>query len=67
MNLMKAQGVKVIAMEPYFDTKTPQSMAERSGAKVVILYPSVGGAKSGTDDYFQTVETNLRNLIGALK
>ena len=67
INLIKAQNIKVIAMEPYFDTKTPQSIAEHSGAKVVILYPSVGGAKSGTDDYFQTIETNLRNLIGALK
>jgi zinc/manganese transport system substrate-binding protein len=67
INLMKAQRVKVIGMEPYFDIKTPQSIASRTGAKVVILYPSVGGAKSGTDDYFQTVETNLRNLIAALK
>ena len=67
IQLMKAQKVKVIAMEPYFDTKTPQSIAEQTGAKVVILYPSVGGAKSGTDDYFQTIDTNLRNLINALK
>ena len=67
IQLMKAQGVKVIAMEPYFDTKTPQSVANQTGAKLVILYPSVGGAKSGTDDYFQTIETNLRNLTAALK
>lgn len=67
INLMKAQGVKAIAMEPYFDKKTPQSIADRSGAKVVVLYPSVGGAKSGTDDYFQTIETNIQTLIGALK
>lgn len=67
INLMKAQGVKVIAMEPYFDSKTPKSVADHAGAKVVILYPSVGGAKTGTDDYFQTVETNLTNLIAALK
>ena len=67
MNLMKAQGVKAIAMEPYFDTKTPQSVATNAGAKVVILYPSVGGAKTGTDDYFQTIQTNLKNLMKALK
>jgi ABC-type Zn uptake system ZnuABC Zn-binding protein ZnuA len=67
INLMKAQKVKVIGMEPYFDTKTPQSIANQTGAKVVILYPSVGGAKTGTDDYFQTIDTNLRNLINALK
>ena len=67
IQLMKAQQVKAIAMEPYFDTKTPQSIANQTGSKVVILYPSVGGGKTGTDDYFQTVETNLRNLINALK
>ncbi len=67
IQLMKAQSVKVIAMEPYFDTKTPQSIANATGAKVVILYPSVGGAKSGSDDYFQTIDMNLRNLINALK
>jgi zinc/manganese transport system substrate-binding protein len=67
INLMKAQGVKVIAMEPYFDTKTPKSVADQVQAKVVILYPSVGGAKSGTDDYFQLFDTNIRNLVAALK
>jgi zinc/manganese transport system substrate-binding protein len=67
IQLMKAQGVKVVAMEPYFDKKTPQSVANATGAKVVILYPSVGGAKSGTENYFQTIETNLRSLINALK
>ena len=67
INLIKDQHVKVIAMEPYFDTKTPQSIASQTGAKVVILYPSVGGGKTGTDDYFQTIETDLRSLINALK
>src|SRR2546430_11919612 len=32
INLMKAQHVKAILMEPYFDAKTPQSIAERTGA-----------------------------------
>jgi zinc/manganese transport system substrate-binding protein len=67
IQLMKAQHIKVIAMEPYFDTKTPQSIANQTGGKVVILYPSVGGAKTGTDDYFQTIETDLQSLINALK
>ena len=67
INLMKAQHVKAIMMEPYFDAKTPQSIAERTGAKLVVLYPSVGGAKSGTDDYFQLFDTNIANLVKALK
>jgi zinc/manganese transport system substrate-binding protein len=67
INMMKAQGVKAIIMEPYFDSKTPQSIAERTGAKLVILYPSVGGAKSGTDDYFQLFDYNINTLLKALK
>ena len=67
IKLMKDQHVKVIAMEPYFDQKTPQSVAAQTGAQVVILYPSVGGAKSGTDDYFQLFDTNIANLTKALK
>ena len=64
---MKDQKVKAIVMEPYFDHKTPQSVADRTGAQLVVLYPSVGGAKSGTDDYFQLFDTNIANLINALK
>lgn len=67
VNLMKAQGVKVICMEPYFDQKDPQFIAAKTGANVLVLYPSVGGAKSGTDDYFQLFDTNISNLTKALK
>lgn len=64
---IKDEKVKVIVMEPYFDHKTPQSVADRTGAKLIALYPSVGGAKSGTDDYFQLFDTNIGNLIQALQ
>lgn len=67
MNLMKDQGVKAIVMEPYFDSKTPQSIADKTGAHLVVLYPSVGGAKTGTDDYFQLFDTNVALLLKALK
>ncbi len=67
INSMKAQKVKVIIMEPYFDSKTPQSVAERTGAQLIVLYPSVGGAKSGTDDYFSLFDSNVNALVAALK
>lgn len=67
ISMMKDQKVKVIVMEPYFDHKTPQSVADRTGADLIVLYPSVGGAKSGTDDYVQLFDTNITALIGALK
>jgi zinc/manganese transport system substrate-binding protein len=64
---MKQQKVKVIVMEPYFDHKTPRSVADRTGAKLVVVYPSVGGAKSGTDDYFALFDTNIAALVKALQ
>lgn len=67
ITMMKAQNVKVITMEPYFDHKTPQAVADKTGAKLVVLYPSVTGAKTGTDDYFQLFDTNITALVNALK
>ena len=66
MQLIKREGVKAILMEPYFDSKTPQSIAEKTGAKVVVLYPSVGG-KPGLDDYFKLFDYDVNELVKALK
>jgi len=40
--LMKRDGVKIIVVEPYFDLKTPNSVARQTGGQVVVLTPSVG-------------------------
>ncbi len=66
INLIKEQKIKVILMEPYFDRKTPDFIAERTGAKVVVMYPSVGG-KAGLDDYFKLFDYDLSELMKALK
>lgn len=66
INTIKAQQVKAIVMEPYFDRKTPQSVAEKTGAKVVVLYPSVGGAP-GLDDYFKLFDYDVNELVKALR
>jgi zinc/manganese transport system substrate-binding protein len=67
INMMKEQKVKAILMEPYFDHKTPQSIADRTGASLVVIYPSVGGAKTGTEDYFQLFDTNIAAIVKALR
>ena len=64
---MKEQKVKAILMEPYFDHKTPQSIADRTGAELVVIYPSIGGAKSGTDSYFELFDTNIAAVVKALR
>jgi ABC-type Zn uptake system ZnuABC Zn-binding protein ZnuA len=63
---MKRQGVKLIAVEPYFDLKTPQAIANQVGGTVLVLAPSVGGFKEVTD-YIQLFDYNVNLLSGALK
>lgn len=43
---MRRRGVKLLLVEPYFDLKTPQKVARETGAKVLVLFPSVGGDKA---------------------
>jgi ABC-type Zn uptake system ZnuABC Zn-binding protein ZnuA len=64
--LMKREGVKVILVEPYFDLRTPNSIAAATGAKVVILMPSVGGEKQITD-YFKLFDYDIKLLSDAFK
>jgi zinc/manganese transport system substrate-binding protein len=66
INLMKQQKIKAIMMEPYFDRKTPDSVAAATGAKVVVAYPSVGGRPELTD-YVKLFDYNVNELVKALK
>ncbi len=61
IQLMKREGIKVIVVEPYFDLKTPQSVARETGAQVVVLAPSVGGEKEITD-YFHLFDYDIAKL-----
>jgi len=63
---MKAQGVKVIVVEPYFDKKTPQSIASQVGGVVMELAPSVGAEKEITD-YIKLFDYNVDKLAAALR
>jgi ABC-type Zn uptake system ZnuABC Zn-binding protein ZnuA len=63
---MKRQQVKVIIMEPYFDSKTPNAIARQTGGRVAILAPSVGGDKEVTD-YFKLFDYNVNKLVAAIK
>lgn len=58
---MKRDGIKVIVVEPYFDLKTPNSVARETGAQVVVLAPSVGGEKEITD-YFKLFDYDIAKL-----
>jgi zinc/manganese transport system substrate-binding protein len=58
---MKRDNVKVIVVEPYFDLKTPNSVARETGGQVVVLLPSVGGEKEVTD-YFKLFDYDIAKL-----
>ena len=66
INAMKAQGIKIILVEPYFDLKTPNSIASNTGARVVVMPPSVGGVPQASD-YLKLFDTNLGLLVDAIK
>jgi zinc/manganese transport system substrate-binding protein len=66
INLIKAQKVKAVLVEPYFDLKTPKSIAERTGANLLVMYPSVG-ARPELDDYFKLFDRNITELVKALR
>jgi len=62
---MKQSGAKVIIMEPFYDKKTADFVAGKTGAKVLVLPPSVGGTK-GLDDYIQLMTSDIHQLAAAL-
>jgi ABC-type Zn uptake system ZnuABC Zn-binding protein ZnuA len=63
---MKRQGVKAILVEPYFDLKTPNSIARETGATVLVMPPSVGGVKQATD-YVGLFDYDVKLLADTFK
>jgi ABC-type Zn uptake system ZnuABC Zn-binding protein ZnuA len=61
---MKRENCKVILVEPYFDLKTPQSIARGTGGQVVVYLPSVGGEKQVTN-YFELFDYDIALLTKA--
>ena len=63
---MKQAGAKVIVMEPFYDRRTADFVAARTGATVLVLPPSVGGEK-GLDDYITLMTHDVRALAAVVK
>jgi zinc/manganese transport system substrate-binding protein len=62
INKMKAENIKLVLIEPYFDRKTPDSIARSVGGDVAMLMPSVGGTKEVTT-YFQLFDYDINLLV----
>ena len=63
---MKRQQAKVILVEPYFDLKTPDSIARGVGGTVLVLTPSVGGVKEA-GNYIALFDYNINLLTSTFK
>jgi len=65
INLISSEKIHAILVEPYFDLKTPKFIAGKTGATVVIAYPSVGGTPE-IKDYFTLFDVLTDSLGKAL-
>jgi zinc/manganese transport system substrate-binding protein len=65
INTMKREGIKLILVEPYFDLRTPNSVAQAVGGTVAVLMPSVGGNKE-VSDYFKLFDYDINLLTTSL-
>jgi ABC-type Zn uptake system ZnuABC Zn-binding protein ZnuA len=63
---MRRTGAKVIVMEPYYDKRTADFVAQRTGATVLVLPPSVGGTRTITD-YIQLMQNDVAQLAAAVQ
>jgi len=63
---MKRTGAKVIVMEPFYNRKTADFVASKTGATVLVLPPSVGGVR-GLDDYVALLRSNIQKLATAVQ
>ena len=65
---MKRTGAKTIVMEPFYNRKDADFVASKTGAKVVIMPPSVGGLKSQKiNDYIDLMKFDIGLLANSLQ
>jgi zinc/manganese transport system substrate-binding protein len=66
MDLVKLRKIKVIAVEPYFDRRVPDKIGSDTGARVITLYPSIGG-RNKDETYLEWLKGNMSALEDALR
>ena len=63
INLMRRENVRVLLMESFYPRNTVDLIAQKSGAKVLVLPANVGAV--GAKDYFELVDKVVKDLLGA--
>jgi ABC-type Zn uptake system ZnuABC Zn-binding protein ZnuA len=66
IDLIENQGIDVILAAHYFDPAKPEAIADRTGARVVVV-PLYSGGEPGVDDYEDLVDAWIGRLVEALE
>jgi ABC-type Zn uptake system ZnuABC Zn-binding protein ZnuA len=66
INTMKRDNIKLILVEPYFDMRTPNAIAQATGGTALVLLPSVGGVKE-VSNYFELFDYDIKLLTTAFE
>jgi zinc/manganese transport system substrate-binding protein len=62
IGLMRKDGVKVILMESFYPRNTVELVAQKAGARALVI-PSDVGAAAGVTDYFRLVDAVVQKLL----
>ena len=63
---MKRQNVKILLVDPYFDMKTPNAIGRDTGAKVLMMPPSVGGVPEASN-YIALFDYDVNLFVSTMK
>src|SRR5205085_2441036 len=63
---LKAEGIKLVMIEPFRPRKTPEYVAQNIGAKLLLLPGSVGGNEK-VKDYLGLFDYDIGQVVAALK
>lgn len=64
--IMREKNVKVLIKETFYENRTPEKLAEATGARVVEFAQAVGEVK-GVDDFVGMIDTNVRQLASVFE
>jgi zinc/manganese transport system substrate-binding protein len=66
VTLARAEGVKVILVEGYYDRRSAETVARHSSARVVVIPGDVGGAP-GAKGWFGYMDALVAAVVGAVQ
>jgi len=66
INLIRSEGAKLLILESFYPRNTVELVAQKSGARAVVL-PSDVGADKSVGDYFALVDAVVKKLVDAAR